>query len=82
MALYSGPLKASSLKAKRQPQRSQRYQRINTGTVKLAGTESNKILEQVLLLLQDQQYYQTMAKSHKPYGDGKAAERIVDWLCQ
>lgn len=60
----------------------ERPEAVDAGTVKLVGTDSKKIVEQVQKLLQDEQYYQTMAKSHNPYGDGKAAERIVEWLCQ
>ena len=60
----------------------ERPEAIDAGTVKLVGTDPKTIVEQVLLLLQDDQYYQAMAKSHNPCGDGKAAGRIVDWLCQ
>jgi UDP-N-acetylglucosamine 2-epimerase len=39
-----------------------------------------KIVKQIQILLQDERYYQTMAKSNNPCGDGKAAKRIMDWL--
>lgn len=50
------------------------------GTVKLVGTDQAKITKAVDLLLSGREEYESMAQKHNPYGDGKAAERIVDFL--
>ncbi|HJA74385.1 MAG TPA: UDP-N-acetylglucosamine 2-epimerase [Candidatus Limosilactobacillus gallistercoris] len=48
------------------------------GTLKLVGTKSADVKTAMLTLLNDDQQYQQMAKAKNPYGDGHAAERIVD----
>lgn len=48
--------------------------------VKLVGTDVDKIVTETEILLTDAKAYQTMSFSHKPYGDGKACERIADAL--
>ncbi len=58
----------------------ERPEAIEVGTAKLVGTDKKKIIEEANLLLTDSSAYRTMATKANPYGDGKAAERIVDIL--
>ena len=59
-----------------------RPEAVQAGTVKLVGTDVDTICEQVHALLSDEAYYKTMSQAHNPYGDGKACERIVQFLQQ
>lgn len=56
----------------------ERPEALQAGTVKLVGTNRDMIYKEARLLLTDAQEYQKMARAINPYGDGKAAERIVD----
>ena len=58
----------------------ERPEAIEAGTVKLVGTDVQRITSETILLLTDNEKYQTMAKSHNPYGDGFACARIVKEL--
>ncbi|PKG37523.1 non-hydrolyzing UDP-N-acetylglucosamine 2-epimerase [Psychromonas sp. Urea-02u-13] len=58
----------------------ERPEAIEAGTVKLVGTDTLRITEATLELLDDQALYNTMAKAHNPYGDGQACARIVNAL--
>ena len=58
----------------------ERPEALEAGTVKLVGTDYNKIVSEVSLLIEDRVYYQTMSETINPYGDGKACERIVNYL--
>lgn len=58
----------------------ERPEALEAGTVKLVGTDYNKIVSEVSLLLDDQAHYDTMSKAVNPYGDGLACGRIVDTL--
>jgi UDP-N-acetylglucosamine 2-epimerase (non-hydrolysing) len=55
----------------------ERTEGIEAGTVKLVGTDVDKIVNETRRLLVDQSEYLRMAKTKNPYGDGKASERIV-----
>jgi len=55
----------------------ERPEAIQAGTVKLVGTIKEHIYEAARLLLVDRREYDKMAQSINPYGDGKAARRIV-----
>jgi UDP-N-acetylglucosamine 2-epimerase (non-hydrolysing) len=55
----------------------ERPEGIKAGTVRLAGTRVTDIVTQTSLLLTKPQLYQQMAKAVNPYGDGKAAQRVV-----
>lgn len=59
---------------------SERPEAIDAGTVKLVGTNPEKIFYETTLLLDDQKQYLRMSKSHNPYGDGRAAFRIKNIL--
>ena len=55
----------------------ERPEAVEAGTVRLVGTDSEKIVSEVRNLLDDQREYDRMAFSHNPYGDGTACERIL-----
>ena len=58
----------------------ERPEAIEAGTVKLVGTNSDKIIKEAQKLLDDQEEYEKMSQAHNPYGDGKASQRIVNFL--
>ena len=58
----------------------ERPEALTAGTVKLVGTDTAKIIEQAQLLLDSTQAYLAMSKAHNPYGDGKACEKIIQFL--
>ena len=58
----------------------ERPEALEAGTVKLVGTNYEKIVTEVSKLLDDQTYYNKMSKAVNPYGDGKACARIADKL--
>ena len=55
----------------------ERPEALEAGTVKLVGTDYDKIIKEVSALIEDREYYERMSKAVNPYGDGKACERIV-----
>ncbi len=55
----------------------ERPEAVDAGTVKLVGTNTDAIVENVLTLLTDKAAYEKMAKAVNPYGDGKATGRIL-----
>lgn len=58
----------------------ERPEAVDAGTVKLVGTNKNKIIEEAQLLLDSSEEYSKMSKAHNPYGDGHACEKIVEFL--
>lgn len=56
----------------------ERPEALKSGTVRLVGTDYNKIVSEVSVLLDDASAYESMSKAVNPYGDGKACERIVN----
>ena len=58
----------------------ERPEALDAGTVKLVGTDYNKIVEEVSVLLTNTEVYEKMNQAVNPYGDGKACERIVNSL--
>jgi len=56
----------------------ERPEGVQAGTAKLVGADRDRIVREVLALLDDDAAYQAMARAHNPFGDGKAAERIAD----
>ena len=58
----------------------ERPEALAAGTVKLVGTNYQKIVDEVSHLLDDQAHYNTMSHAVNPYGDGKACGRIVETL--
>ena len=58
----------------------ERPEALEAGTVKLVGTDYNKIVSEVSLLLDSPVHYEAMSKAVNPYGDGLACGRIVEAL--
>lgn len=56
----------------------ERPEGVEVGTLKLVGTESEKVKKEMEELLDNDAEYQRMAQAKNPYGDGKASERILD----
>lgn len=58
----------------------ERPEALEAGTVKLVGTDYDRIVSEVSTLLTDAAAYDRMSKAVNPYGDGKACERIVKYF--
>ena len=58
----------------------ERPEAVDAGTVRLVGTDTNTIFNQVNKLLTDSEEYDLMSLAHNPYGDGLACGRILDFL--
>lgn len=58
----------------------ERPEAVEAGTVKLVGTNKVKIIEEAKRLINNAEAYQAMSRAHNPYGDGKACQRIVEFL--
>jgi UDP-N-acetylglucosamine 2-epimerase (non-hydrolysing) len=58
----------------------ERPEGVEAGSLKLVGTDTSKIVLEATRLLDDPTAYAEMAKAANPYGDGHAAERIVEAL--
>ncbi len=58
----------------------ERPEALDAGTVKLVGTDYDKIVGEVSRLLDDTAYYEQMSQAVNPYGDGKACQRIVNFI--
>ena len=55
----------------------ERPEGVKAGTLKLVGTDPERVKEEMTALLTDPDLYQKMSSTRNPYGDGKASERIV-----
>ena len=55
----------------------ERPEALESGTVRLVGTDYERIVTEVSVLLDDSAAYESMSKAVNPYGDGKACDRIV-----
>ena len=58
----------------------ERPEAVVAGTVKLVGTDVDRITTEVARLLDEPETYTAMARIHHPYGDGRASERILEDL--
>ncbi|WP_086868437.1 non-hydrolyzing UDP-N-acetylglucosamine 2-epimerase [Kosakonia pseudosacchari] len=58
----------------------ERPEAVDAGTVKLVGTDRQRIVEEVSHLLHDNDAWQAMSRAHNPYGDGLACGRILHAL--
>lgn len=56
----------------------ERPEALSAGTVKLVGTDYDRIVNEVSILIDDEEHYQQMSQAVNPYGDGHACERIVN----
>lgn len=58
----------------------ERPEAVEAGTVKLVGTDFERIVHEISTLLDDSVYYKAMSEAVNPYGDGKACGRIVEFI--
>lgn len=58
----------------------ERPEALMAGTVKLVGTDYDKIVNEVSILLTDKEEYSKMSRAVNPYGDGQACRRIMDFI--
>lgn len=58
----------------------ERPEAVDAGTVRLVGTNSKLIEEQVNILLSNSSDYKKMSRAHNPYGDGLASKRILEFI--
>jgi len=58
--------------------KTKRPEAVEAGTVKLVGTDFNKIVSETAKLITNKDEYDKMARAINPYGDGKASERIFN----
>jgi UDP-N-acetylglucosamine 2-epimerase (non-hydrolysing) len=58
--------------------KTERPEAVESGTVRLAGTDKARIVSEVTRLLDDAEARETMSRVHNPYGDGRASGRIAD----
>ena len=62
--------------------KTERPEAVDAGTVKLVGTNEERIVAEAERLLDDEAEYARMQRLHNPYGDGQASRRIADILAQ
>ncbi len=55
---------------------------VEAGTARLVGTNADRIVAETFRLLDDPAEYAAMSHAHNPFGDGHAAQRIVELLAQ
>ncbi len=60
----------------------ERPEAVRAGTVKLVGTNKDKIIQETEMLLSNEEIYAKMSLAHNPYGDGKSAQRILNLLLE
>jgi UDP-N-acetylglucosamine 2-epimerase (non-hydrolysing) len=58
----------------------ERPEAVEAGTVKLVGTDKETICREIIRLIEEPEYYNSMSRAHNPYGDGKAVKRIVHYI--
>ena len=60
----------------------ERPEGVEAGTLKLIGTDEEKLYNEIKLLLENKNEYNKMCNAINPYGDGKASDRIVDVIIE
>ena len=60
----------------------ERPEAVDAGAVELVGTDADRIIERASLLLTDGEEYGRRQIDQNPYGDGRAADRIANWMLQ
>jgi len=60
----------------------ERPEAVEAGTVRLVGTDTERLIAEAGRLLDDEAEYQRMSRAHNPYGDGLASQRIRDILVE
>jgi UDP-N-acetylglucosamine 2-epimerase (non-hydrolysing) len=63
-------------------EKTERPEAVAAGTVRLVGTDEDRIVAEASRLLDDPAEYSRMTRVHNPYGDGHASERIADILAK
>ncbi len=58
----------------------ERPEAVDAGTVKLVGTDYDKIINEVSHLIEDNDYYKSISQINNPYGDGNACKKIVEFV--
>ena len=58
-------------------EKTERPEAVSAGTVKLVGTDQDRIVGEATTLIENRDLYDRMARVHNPYGDGHASERIA-----
>jgi len=58
----------------------ERPEAVTAGTVKLIGTDHNKIFSNIELLIENKEIYNQMSEAHNPFGDGSACKKIEKHL--
>jgi UDP-N-acetylglucosamine 2-epimerase (non-hydrolysing) len=58
----------------------ERPEALDAGTVLLVGTDKQRIIDEVSLLIENNKHYTQMSMANNPYGDGKACIRIIEAL--
>jgi len=58
----------------------ERPEGIASGVVKLVGTDTDRVQQEITKLIREEQYYQTMITPQNPFGDGQASKRILKQL--
>jgi UDP-N-acetylglucosamine 2-epimerase (non-hydrolysing) len=58
----------------------ERPEAVDAGTVRLVGADKNNIIINIQKLMDNPNHYEEMSQANNPYGDGKAAERIVKFI--
>ena len=61
-------------------EKTERPEAVDAGTVKLVGTDEDRIVRETTRLLDDESEYTRMTRVHNPYGDGQACRRIGEIL--
>lgn len=61
-------------------EKTERPEAVQAGTVRLVGTDADRIVTATELLLENRAEFERMSRAHNPYGDGRASERIGDAL--
>lgn len=59
----------------------ERPEAVEAGTVRLVGTDRDRIFSSVSEVVVDRSAYERMSRAHNPYGDGHASRRIADIIC-
>ncbi len=62
-------------------EKTERPEAVQAGTVRLVGSDPDRIVAEAVLLLQDREEYARRSRVHNPYGDGHASERIGNAIC-
>ncbi len=58
----------------------ERPEAVDAGTVRIVGTDPEKICREVNSLLENEEKYTMMSQAHNPYGDGNAADQIINHI--